>query len=113
MYIIGKDGLKSSNDRVIEVRPQIYTPDGRLLSLPPAFYPIDGMLIGMTPDYVLGGEYRVVIHPSADLPASNSAASSRMGFLIAVHEDLSTINPRTMDQIRGEILIDTLARGNT
>ena len=111
MYEIQKGQLLSTNTRIIEVVPQIYTAEGMMLCLPSAFYPIDGLLIGMTPEYVLGGKFQAVAPGGIVLPATNAQMPSRMGFLIAVHEDGETMQPRTLKEIRDEMLMGTLAQG--
>lgn len=111
MYEIVPDkGLMSDNARILEITPIIYIPDGRMLAFPSAFFPFDGQLIGLTPEYVIGHKYQGNLNGRGPLPPSN-AFCSHLDVFYAVHEGLSTMQPRTLDEIRGEILMGTLARG--
>lgn len=76
-----------SHGKVIEIIPIIEVPDQTRHMLPPAVWHVPNWLVGFIPQHWLSSPYTILSHEQVVLPASNSARSSRLSWMLRLMED--------------------------
>lgn len=98
-------GLKSDNERILEIVPVFRTVSGDTICLPSVFYPFDGRLIGLSEDFPMLYPYEGWVQGgTAYLPADNSSMSARLEFRFRVLENMEAMRPMGWNEIVGDIL---------